>query len=266
MERREDYEPLILDLQKSQAVRQHKRYAPLFVSSIAILGILLVVSALYFTPPWFSTSFKPPAGNAGVVPTPTATPESREAAPVLTPEQAPTVQATPASDVEEGWLTLFSSPEHADIVIGGETLGKTPLYRYPLEAGTYTITFVYEGRKSTQKVTISAGEVTELTYRFPGFASLKIRTTRSGSEITLNGTFAGISPLLVDGLSAGTYTIEASKKGYAAAEKTVTVAKGEHREVLLTMKPLDSSYDDSSSSSDEGPVHPSDRLRENQNP
>ncbi len=259
MERREEYEPLILDLQKSQAVRQPRRYVPLFVSSVAIFGILIIFALFYFKPLQGSPPPKPLPQNPD--PIETETPQSAGVSVVNTPEPTPTKQPTPVP-VAKGWLSLYSYPENAEVVIDGQVLGHTPLRKYQFAPGTYTVKFSYEGHISQQKITIVDGETTEFIYRFQGFGSLKIETTRSGSDITVNGKAAGRSPRLLEGLPPGEYTIIATKAGYVRAEKTITLKKGEHREFLMTIKPLDSVVIEEAPPTPRGRVlHPNERLQ-----
>lgn len=257
MERREEYEPIILDLQKSHAIRQPKRYIPLFVCSLAIIGILGIVAAFYFTQSSDFQGTLPPEPKTPVAAKPTPIPQITTPTPTAEPQPA-----TTAPTVEKGRLTLYSYPENAEVVINGNVLGHTPLRQYELSPGRYTVKFSYEGQVSRQDLTITAGETTEFTYRFPGFGSLKIETTSSGSDLAVNGKPAGKSPLLLEGLPPGTYTIVARKAGYTTAEKTVTLKKDEHRELFMTIKLLDSVLEETTSPTPSSgrPRHPSERL------
>lgn len=267
MQRQEKYEPVILNLSKSQEIRQPKSYFLLFVSSLVVLSLLVVFTIWYFyTHPWnpqttvatvtTTQEFSEPETETNVVaeqtPIPTATPKPMPAV----------VQATPTPEIVKGRLTLNSYPENAEVVVDGEALGYTPLHDYELAPGIYTVTFAYEGRTSSQKLTISAGKTTEYIHRFEGFGSIKIETTRSGSDITVNGKPVGKSPLLVEGLSPGTYTIVVSKSGYHTTEETLTLGKGEHQEVFITIRRLGTRQpvvEDPQPT--RRPLHPSERLQ-----
>jgi len=280
MERSEKYEPIILDLQKSHAVQRPKRYIPVILFTLVFLGTLAItVAALYY-------SKSPTNGNGNgngrtigpatpvskstptvsVTPTPVAAVKPPEPTPPTPP--TPTAQPTPTPTIAAaeamGTLNLYSQPDNAEIVINGESIGHTPLVNHELKPGAYTVKFSHQGRISEHKITITAGETTEYTHRFEGFGSLNVRTTRSGSDIFINGEPAGQSPLLVEGLLPGTYEIVARKKGYATAEKTVTLGKGEHQEVLITIKRLDlmDSSSKSSTPTPSRPLHPNERLEQ----
>ena len=135
---------------------------------------------------------------------------------------------------------------------------------YELPVGTYNVTFSYEGHVFQENITINAGSTTEFTYRFPGFGALKIETTTSGCEIYVNGKLAGESPLLIEGLAPGAYTITVKKVGYATTERTVTLAKEETQDVFMTIRRLGSISPppQEPTPTPRRPIHPSERLQQ----
>lgn len=276
MERHQDYEPLILDLQKSQAVQHPKR--GLFVSLIAIAAISLLAAitfgVLYLTTPASGPDEPTGAPQSGgttspaASPTPSPTAVSRMVAdatptpePTLVPTQAP---PTPTPEPATGFLTLYSSPANAEVIIDGESLGRTPLERYELAVGTYTVTFAHNGDISDYTITIRDGETSEYRHQFTGFASLRIRTIPSNSSIFLNGELAGQASstegLEISGLLAGTYTITARKPNYASVEKTVVLSEEKHQDVDMFLRPLGIGSDSTDApESTPLPLHPSER-------
>ena len=263
MDRPKDYEPMMLDLQKTQKISQPKAYLTVFIASVLTFGILIVFAVWYFHRP--SSTISPgqtpepiPTIATANTPTPVPTPTTIEAKPTPTPPKTPTPPAP-----RKGWLTLHSSPENAEVVINGNVLGRTPLERYELPAGAYTVTFSYAEHLFQQQLAITAGNTTEFTYRFPGFGALNIETTTSGCDIYLNGKLAGKSPILVEGLAPGTYTITVKKIGYATTERTVTLAKEETQDLYITIRRLGSSSPSSQEPTPppRRPIHPSERLR-----
>lgn len=279
MERSQEYEPLILDLQKSQVVPTSKRYW--LVSFLVLLVAGTVISAVtgvqYLrsrsngqpgpepTVVVNNTSHTPlPSGTpvtvVGTEPSPLSTMAISQTTPVNTtpaiatpgvpPVSSPTpskpmvkptptastlkptptrapIEPTPIPTPVVGFLNLDSAPQHAEVRIDGQLIGYTPIERYALKPGTYTIKFVYDGKIAEHKLTINAGKTSKYDYSFDGFATLVIRTIPRECDILLNGELAGQSPLTKEGLLPGTYTITARKAGYTSAEKTVTVKQGE---------------------------------------
>lgn len=269
----EKYEPIIVDLQQSRAIRRSpKMYVVMAALTIAVLSILgAVLTAFYYYLP------KPP-DNGGLVavdtpravvtptvaPSPTIVAATTQPQPTPRPTTTPQPQPTTAVVKATGYLNLDSHPDNAEVVIDSKVLGRTPLHKYALPAGTYTLTFKHQGQTSAHTLTIEAGETTDYTHTFPGFGSLKIRATRSGSEVYINGEFAGYTPLTVKGLAPGAYDIEVRRRGYATVERTVTLAKAEQREVLITIKRLEYISDQprDPTPTPAEPQHPSDRLND----
>jgi hypothetical protein len=259
MERSQGYEPIILDLQKSTALRKPKRYVLLITATAVVaLGALATFAAFYYPKP----SPNPPVVTA---PTPVVKETPRVSGtptplPVKqTPEPTPPVQPTSPVPEPSGALTLYSYPANAEVLIDGKRIGSTPLVNYQLKPGTYTIKFVHQGAISEHQVTILAEKTTEYTYRFEGFGSLSIQTTSSGSDVVVNGMLVGQSPLVLEGLAPGTYDILVRKQGYESATRTVSLGKGEHQDVLITIKRSNLHTEPNRTPAPSRPLHPSER-------
>jgi len=226
-----------------------------------VISVLVATTfaVLYYTKSTPPSPTPAPRTMLTKTPEPRVTPEE-EPTPVATPTPLPPTpvpMATPAT----GFLTLYSSPDNAEVVIDGKVLGRTPLRKHQLPVGTYPVKFVHEGKVSEHTVTIQSGETTEYTHQFTGFASLRIRAIPSGSDVYLNGELAGRSPLLVEGLLPGTYTITIRRTGYATSEKTVVLQKEDHHDVFMTVKRLDFVTDPEASRPTPSPEHPSERQK-----
>ncbi len=264
MDKPKDYEPMMLDLQKTQRIGQPKAYLLLFIVSVCLFGLLMIFAVLYFQRPFSQPSpgqtpesvptlavAATPTPLPTQVPTPVPTPIPTKAAPTPTPSAPPT-----------GWLTLYSYPDQAEVMINGNVLGRTPVEHSELPVGTYHVVFSYEGHTYQQQLVIAAGNTTEFTYRFPGFGALNIETTTSGCDIYLNGKLAGESPLLIEGLPPGPYTITVKKIGYATTERTVTLVGEETQDILITIRRLGSSpRPQEPTPRPSRPIHPSERLQ-----
>ena len=283
MPRDDKYEPIIINVSKSQNIEQPKHYFFLFVASLLVIGVLLVIGGVALlrpTPPEPLIVLAPaptvpeatpvpvkptPAPTAPPKVAPTARPVQPTPPPTVKPTVAPTIAAplppeTPAPPLT-GWLVLNSIPEQALVRLKGQPLGSTPL-RAELLAGTYALTFVYAEQTEQHTLVLNAGDIVEYTHRFPGFASIMVKTTSSGCDVKVNGRMYGKSPVLIEGLAAGEYTVEISKVGYARAQKTITLQQGEQQELYLTIKRLGERQDASQpvdATIQPRPVHPSER-------
>ena len=54
----------------------------------------------------------------------------------------------------------------ADVFLGKDKLGTSPLNDVAIVAGSYTITLVHEGQTETRKIDVSANEIERITHRF----------------------------------------------------------------------------------------------------
>ncbi len=52
MDKPKDYEPMMLDLQKTQRIGQPKAYLLLFIVSVCLFGLLMIFAVLYFQRPF----------------------------------------------------------------------------------------------------------------------------------------------------------------------------------------------------------------------
>jgi len=73
----------------------------------------------------------------------------------------------------------------------------------------------------------------------PQVATLRIRVDIDGADVTVNGRAVGTTPIAADVfLEPGTVTLVARRDGYVAVQRSVTIPKGEARDVSLTLAPV----------------------------
>ncbi|MBW2465364.1 MAG: PEGA domain-containing protein [Deltaproteobacteria bacterium] len=96
----------------------------------------------------------PEAATAPFRPAPAKRPGRRPRAPMTAMDPAPAARGT-------GYLSLDSMP-WANVSLGGQSLGSTPLLRRPLPEGNHVLTLdnPEEGLSMTYRVTVVAGETT----------------------------------------------------------------------------------------------------------
>ncbi len=88
-----------------------------------------------------------------------------------------------------------------------------------LWAGTYGVTFTKTGYR-TETITINVNEDMIITkYLVLSAGRLNITTNPSGVNVYLNGVYKGLSPLSINDLSFGVYTVSLTKSNY----QTVTL-------------------------------------------
>lgn len=285
MERQDKYEPIVVNLSKTEDIRPSRNYFVAFVASLVLLAVVGGFAAFYLRQhPWKTPPELTPTPQAPIAQEPVAqaTPPKRPTAqptvaptprPQLTPTPQPSPQPTSVAAAEKtpeatptpppvmnGYLTLNSAPPDAEVRLNGAVIGRTPLERYELSPDSYDVVFHLDGQSHQETLRIVPGETTIYTYVFQGFGALTIQTTSSNCDIRLNGRPVGKSPLTIEGLSAGDYTVAVSKVGYHTVEQTVTLAQGERQELFITVKRLGSRPAPSVNPAiSPRPVHPSER-------
>lgn len=143
-------------------------------------------------------------------------------------------------------VTIKTIPDSAVVVIDDVVKGLTPLKVSDLKAGEHAIVFkkkgFYQKRVSTVVDSVSAEKDLVITLQQPG--SIMISSEPSGAEIFLNKIKKGISPLKIDLLKPGNYTLQLKKAQYNDFEKTITIESGKSDSLLGTLS-LNSVYIDS---------------------
>ena len=139
-----------------------------------------------------------------------------------------------------GTLVLSSSPNETSVVVNNEYKGKTPLTLAGLEPGTYNVTFSRFGYiKFFTPVNVGPGSVLEVTASLePETGGLAISTSPAGARVTVDGADAGISPVTITSLPAGTHTLNVSSAGYTSQEQMVNVIADQTRAVSIVLTPL----------------------------
>jgi len=139
-----------------------------------------------------------------------------------------------------GTLVLSSSPSESSVLVNNEYKGKTPLTLAGLEPGTYNVTFSRFGyTRFFAPVNVRPGSVQEVTATLePETGGLAVSTSPAGARITVDGKDAGISPVTLTSLPAGTHTLNVSSAGYMSQEQAVNVIADQTRAVSIVLTPL----------------------------
>jgi hypothetical protein len=113
-----------------------------------------------------------------------------------------------------------------------------------LDAGTYTIwvsnspndrSRLLPDDYSTISVTLGAPSITVLTPADP--RTLMLNATPVEASVVINGAYRGSTPLILDGIDPGTYTVTFSHFGYRKFSTSVKVESGKMTEVTATLVP-----------------------------
>jgi hypothetical protein len=116
-----------------------------------------------------------------------------------------------------------------------------------LDPGTYTIYIVLEPRSrpdlddapyTTQAIVIGAPVETVTAAPTVVSSSLVVNSTPEGSVAMLDNHTAGITPIEILGIPAGSHTLVISREGYADYRADITLSPGERREITAGLQPL----------------------------
>jgi len=152
------------------------------------------------------------------------------------PGTGPVPTMTP---LKAGSLSILSFPSGATVILDGEEHGVTPSSVSGLDPGEYALSLEKEGYSPFEKnVTIHPGLPSTVTATLqPLYGSLRIQSSPSQATVMVNGEEKGVTPLVVEGLSPGEYTVTVSKTGYRAVNRTAAVSAGQEKFIYVTLSP-----------------------------
>ncbi|MDD1664158.1 MAG: PEGA domain-containing protein [Methanomicrobiales archaeon] len=116
-----------------------------------------------------------------------------------------------------------------------------------LDPGTYTIYAVNQplsrrdlddSAYSTRAVIFGSPEETVTVTVEETVGSLSVDSSPGMSLVTLDGRTAGITPLVISGIPAGSHTLVVTHDGYSAYRTDFVISAGEEREISAVLQPL----------------------------
>ena len=145
--------------------------------------------------------------------------------------------------VQPGIMDLQSVPDGASVTVNGDYRGKTPLVVSGLSPSTYTVTFSRPGFGDMYaQVIVQGGKNSEVIANLqPDAGSLAVNSTPPGARVLLDQTYAGLSPVLLENISAGNHTIGLEKDGYVTAARQVSLTAGQTTPVDVVLDPVPAS-------------------------
>lgn len=144
-----------------------------------------------------------------------------------------------------GTLVIGTNPDGVAVLVDGQSRGKTPL-TLALTPGAHGIELVTETEHRKTTVTIVAGgqvqQFLELPRTAPALGDLNVRTEPARARVTVDGRAYGRSPVVVQGLTAGTHTVVLENDATAITQE-VTIEGGATASLVVPMaKPQNNAY------------------------
>ncbi|MBP1908333.1 hypothetical protein J2746_000534 [Methanolobus bombayensis] len=139
-----------------------------------------------------------------------------------------------------GGVSVSTTPSGATVNIDGKYAGTSPLTKNGILPGTHDISISMNGyRDVSDTFYISAGVSTSYKKSLvKENGNIDIDSTPSGASIYLGSSYKGVTPLYLDGIPPGTFTIKLVKDGYKDLERTVTVKDDSTASVSASMEKL----------------------------
>ena len=142
--------------------------------------------------------------------------------------------------VQPGGMNLQSVPDGASLMVNGEYRGKTPLTVSGLSPGNYAVTFSRFGfGELSVQVPVEQGRMSEVTATLqPKTGTLAVNSTPPGARVLLDGAAAGLSPVVLENISADNHTVMLEKDGYVTAARQVRIPVGQVSSVEVFLDPV----------------------------
>ena len=128
---------------------------------------------------------------------------------------------------------------HAEIWVNDEKKGEGT-WTGPMRNGTYKIECKLENHETTmtsQVITADmAGQTITLPAPTPIYSSLNIESKPNGCQIYIDGKEMGKTPKFISEILVGSHGIKLTKDNYFDYAETITINKGEHKQVKAQLK------------------------------
>lgn len=138
----------------------------------------------------------------------------------------------------EGMLLIHSSPQGADVKVGGSFFGKTPLLLPDVSLGNYQLEISKEGY-------LAKSIDVEVVNRIPmkldvdlssDSGSIDITSKPEGAIVFIDGLQRGVTPELIDGVPTGGSKLEVRLTGHTTFKETITLYPGQTLKLEANLK------------------------------
>lgn len=142
------------------------------------------------------------------------------------------VSQTTIRPPQNGSIAITSVPSGASVFIDDRYIGITPAIFPEILPGNHQVTLSLKGYDDwSHVVAVGSGQTAavhaglDATKEITG--ALAVITDPPGAEIFIDGTFRGVSPATLDGISAGTHTILLTLQDYAGNSTSIFITGGQ---------------------------------------
>ena len=144
-------------------------------------------------------------------------------------------------------VSISSNPAGASVygdgVYVGQTRAGSPLVFTSVKPGTHTLLLTksgYQDYQTTQSVAAGQDYVVSVTLnpvQNPTTGGISVISAPSQAEVYLNNAFKGLTPITLDSLTPGSYTVLIKLSGYQDWQATQQVTAGQTAQISATLTP-----------------------------
>jgi serine/threonine protein kinase len=125
-----------------------------------------------------------------------------------------------------GKVTVFSTPDQADVFLDGQLKGVTPLRLDNVKKGTINLEIKkdhYSTVKRNLVVKPSLGETTVDVHLESLYGSLVVKSSPRGATVFVDGKEKGLTPLNLENVEKGLHIVKVAKHCFSVVEKKVDI-------------------------------------------
>jgi len=135
---------------------------------------------------------------------------------------------------QRGTITVLSEPIEASVYLDGSYKGKTPLTIKDVDVGTHQIVIAMKGYALwVKEILVSSKKVSSVEAKLI-VRTLEISSEPSGTNVYINEELRGKTPLKIEFMEAGTYTIKWDKEDYLPVWKDIAITPDQQQVSLDT--------------------------------
>jgi len=143
-----------------------------------------------------------------------------------------------------GEVSIASSPSGASVSFDGSDKGKTPVTLQKVNAGSHTLKLTLAGyQDKTLTIPVEAGKTRTVTAVLDpsgsspstGQGNVTIRSTPAGANVYLDGAKVGTTPVLLQGVTAGTHNLLLTLQDYSDVSQKIEVIAGSDKDITIDL-------------------------------
>jgi len=150
----------------------------------------------------------------------------------------------PSASLEEeltqGVLYIWASPDNTQVYVNNQYLGEATISTDLLAPGKYTVRLSHPGcydfQQITEVVSLHIQKVGAYLENKEGESTILVTSNPEKAEAFLNDTYIGLTPLTINKIFPGEYSLAFMKPGYHLYKTTFTVYAGEDHEIIAEME------------------------------